>query len=111
MEKLRRILFSKLGWAFVFGHAVLFAYALFLRGGPFHAYHAYYEPWLLHFLVLLDIAWFFAIGLTYPYNGPMAESNFLVVLGSVASIQWLWIGYLVEQKRKRDRTAPQILEL
>jgi len=70
MEKLRHILLSKLGWAFVFVHAVLFAYALFLRGGAFHSWHAYYEPWFLHFLMFLDIAWFFAIGLFIPtYNG------------------------------------------
>ena len=104
MAKLRRILESRVGWAFVFGHAALFAYALFLRGGPFHAYHAYYEPWLLHFVMLLDIVWFFVIGWWYPYN-PMAQSNFLVVLGVVASIQWLWLGYVVEQKLELRREA------
>lgn len=111
MERLRRIFSSTVGWAFVFGHASLFAYALFLRGGPFHAYHAYYEPWLLHVLMLLDIVWFVAIGLLYPYDGSMAESYFLIVLGSVASIQWIWIGYLIERRFNRNRTAPQIFDL
>lgn len=109
MTKLRRILLSKLGWAFVFGHAVLFAYALFLRGGSFHAFHAYYEPWLLLALMFLDVVWFLVLTPFFPNAAnPMTTTYSLVVGAALASIQWLYIGYTIERKLELDRTQHSI---
>ena len=114
MGALKRILGSKFGWACVLGHAVLFAYALFLRGGPFHAFHAYYEPWLLLALMLLDFIWFFIWFLVLDFIFPTASnprtSTYILVVGAaIASIQWLYIGHVIEKKFGKQRKPPRFL--
>ena len=98
-----KILSSRIGWTLVAVHWVLYAMAMWQRGGPGRMFHAVYEPWLMLLLMVADIFSFVVLGLFVP-NDVRSPGPFLVQVGVVSAIQWYCIGYGIE--RRRDRTLP-----
>ncbi|HEX6279139.1 MAG TPA: hypothetical protein VFZ49_03900 [Pyrinomonadaceae bacterium] len=93
---------SKTGWLFVLGHGLLFATSLWQRGGPIYHFHAVYEPWLLNLLVVADLVWVLLAGILLP-TGPLDPAWWLIPVGAFASIQWYWIGSVLEGRANRRR--------
>lgn len=97
-----KIFKSKTGWLFVLGHGLLFAVAVWQRGGPIYHFHAVYEPWLLNLLVVADLVWALLAEIFFP-SGPLDAAWWLIPVGAFASIQWYCIGSLVERSANRRR--------
>lgn len=92
-----RILSSRIGWIFVAVHSVLYAVAMWQRGGPGQMFHAVYEPWLMLLLMVADIFWFIVMPLFVPSN-IYNPGLFLVQVGMISAIQWYCIGYAIERR-------------
>ncbi len=94
-----RVLGSRIGWAFVVGHWALWAAAVWERnGGLWWPFHAYYEPWLLLGLLLVDVIWVIVPGVFLSVN----DAGWLFLTTAlIGSVQWYWVGYMLEKRRLR----------
>ena len=90
---------SRVGWAFVVGHWALWAVAIWERnGGLWWPFHAYYEPWLLLGLLLADVVWAIVPGVFLPVDD---TGWFFLSTALLGSVQWYWVGYMLERRRLR----------
>ena len=107
----RRVFTSRTAYLFFFAHWILFAVAIYQRGGFIYPFHSEYEPLLVNILIIINLPAIFLIviiGLVLSVLPQSVLSQFeelkYLICFLPISLQWLIIGYGIEKliKRRRD---------
>ena len=95
----RRVFTSRTAYLFFFAHWILFAVAIYQRGGIERELHPYYEPLSVNILIFLDLPEVFLADIVSSLVARLGGVEWLtyIICFFPVSLQWLLIGYGIEK--------------